>query len=85
MTWILVVMALLAGLLVGWDLAVHNYRRTLRILETNINLLEDQIATFQADQLIDPQRAWIDFGKRNVINQMETTMRTIRATLDPEP
>ena len=75
---------LLSGLLLGWDLAVYNHRRTRRLLETSIADLEAQVASFQDDLDRDPQRAWIDMGKRNVINQMEATLRIIRETLQPQ-
>lgn len=77
-------LALLAGLLIGWDLAIHAHRRNRHILETSVADLEAQVASFQDEIDRDPQRAWINMGKRNVLNQMEGTLRTIRTTLEPD-
>lgn len=77
-------LALLAGGLVGWDLAVHDHRRTRKLLQISVADLEAQAASFREEMDVDPQRAWINMGKRNVVNQMEATLQTIRTTLEPD-
>ena len=76
--------ALLAGAIFGWDFAVHNHRSTRRSLQTKIDVLQADIDDFRIAQSVDPQRAWIDFGRRNVLRQFETAMRAIRSTLEPD-
>ena len=79
---IVILLAALSGLLVGWDLAVHNHRAARKTLETRAADLDVQFARFREDLSRDPQRAWIDIGKRNVLSQMEQTVRAIRASLE---
>jgi hypothetical protein len=75
---ILALIALLAGGLIGWDMAIHRHRASHRALAR----LEKDMETFRQAETTDPQRAWIDAGKRNVIGTMEATLRKIRATLE---
>ncbi len=62
--------SLFSGYLVGWNAAVDNHRHTRKLLETSVGDLEQQVAAFRAAEDNDPQRAWIDMGKRHVINQI---------------
>lgn len=82
--WLIVALAALSGLLVGWDRAVHKFRSRQAILETSVGDLEEQVAVFRQEEQKDPQRAWINIGKRHVLSQMEHTVRTIRSAFDPE-
>lgn len=84
MFWLLVGLAALSGALIGWDRAIHNHRTRQAVLETSVADLEEQVATFRIEEQKDPQRAWIDIGKKHVLHQMEYTVRKIRATFDPE-
>jgi hypothetical protein len=79
-----IITGILIGALVGWNFAVHNHRETRKKLEANVDELEAQVANFTESARIDPQRAWIDMGKRTVLHQLETAVRTIRKTLDPD-
>lgn len=81
---ILIGLGILSGFLVGWDFAVHHHRQQRKTIETNLADLEAQVATFTDDMKRDPQRAWINMGKRNVLNQMERTLSIIRNALEPE-
>lgn len=83
--WLIVSLAALAGALIGWDRAVHNHRARQRAIETNLADLEEQLSVFHEEERQDQQRAWINVGKRNVLAQMENTVRKIRSTFDPEP
>ena len=80
---ILIVLGALAAFLVGWDLAIHAHRRARSLLETSLADLEAQVASFHDDMERDPQRAWMNLGKRNVLLQMEATLRIIRSALEP--
>lgn len=78
----LLLTAVLVGFFVGWDMAVHHHRASRRALENNLAALEEHVARFQDAMLTDPQRAWIDFGKRSTVNAMEATLRAIRHSLE---
>lgn len=75
--------ALTAGLLIGWDWAVHTYRVQKRALEEAQETLETEIAALHAQAIRDPQRAWIDIGKTNVLIHLERLLAQLRATLEP--
>lgn len=80
---VLILTAIAFGIL-GWDLAVHNHRARRRALEIRAADLKAQFDRFTEDLDQDPQRAWIDVGKRNALHQMEMTVRAIRKDLEPQ-
>lgn len=82
--WILIGIGVIAGILVGWDLAVHNHRRGLRILHRRTSRIEADAAAFRAAEREDPQRAWIDAGRRSVVSRVDATLSEVRHDLGDE-
>lgn len=72
----------LAFFLLGWDLSVARHRDLATALEQEVSDLEDRVAAFDEQMAKDPQRAWLDLGKRTALHQMEATIRSIRHTLE---
>lgn len=73
----------LVGFALGWDWSVHKYRAEKRELETATQGLETEIATFHALAARDPQRAWINLGKDNVLINLERYVAQLRERLEP--
>lgn len=80
----LLILAALGGGLAGYEFADFRHKRNRKKLEAAVDSLEADVALFHAAEAADPQRAWIDMGKRSILNQIDSALRTIRTTLDPD-
>jgi hypothetical protein len=70
------------GILIGWDAAIYQHRHNRKILNERVEELEADAAEFRAQLAADPQRAWLDFGKRDVLNRFDSLVTAIRKTLE---
>jgi hypothetical protein len=81
---IVFILGMLATGILAWDLAVHHHRHGLRLLTRRTKRIEADAAAFRAAEREDPQRAWLDAGKRSVISRVDATLGDIRRDLGDE-
>lgn len=78
-------LSLVAGLIIGWDMALASHRRARKALETEIDELETRIHEFNRLSEDDPQRAWLNLGQTHVLNEVDTLLHRIRNRLETRP